>query len=306
MQMKSKLTPYYIDLVYDACLKSFWRKKTLRNFVKRCGISDSFLASWAPDETKRDFLDRLFEKLPRTEKGRVALLQIAKYLMDQRTFPDLENWEDSSIKIKQAHDAVTKLRIYHQQQEEEKRSEEERKRAREEFRKRQEAIKGYQLSLQKLNDRLNELGQKIGTQKAGYEFQDWFFDLLGFFEITNRKPYVHNGRQIDGSLTLSGTTYLVELKFTSEQAGASDIDSFYRKVTSKADNTMGIMVSISGYSSIAIKEASGERTPLLLLDHGHLYYALSGIMGMADIIERVRRHASQTGEAYLPVQKFTI
>jgi len=39
--------------------------------------------------------------------------------MEQRTFPDLENWEDSSIKIKQAHDAVTKLRIYHQQQEEE-------------------------------------------------------------------------------------------------------------------------------------------------------------------------------------------
>jgi len=68
--MKSKLTPYYIDLVYDACLKSFWRKKSLRKFLKRCGISDSFLASWAPDETKRDILDRLFEKLPRTEKGR--------------------------------------------------------------------------------------------------------------------------------------------------------------------------------------------------------------------------------------------
>jgi hypothetical protein len=129
--------------------------------------------------------------------------------------------------------------------------------------------------------------------------------LLDFSEIPNRKPYVHNGRQIDGSLTISGTTYLVELKFTAEQASAPDIDTFYRKVTSKADNTMGIMVSISGYSSVAREEASGNKTPLLLLDHGHIYLVLGGMMGFADVIERIRRHASQTGEAYLSVSDFS-
>ena len=71
---------------------------------------------------------------------------------------------------------------------------------------------------------------------------------------------MHKGRQIDGSLTVSGTTYLVELKFTAGPADANDIDSFYKKITSKADNTMGVMVSISGYSSVAKQEASGERT----------------------------------------------
>lgn len=146
---------------------------------------------------------------------------------------------------------------------------------------------------------------RLGDQKAGYDFQDWFYDLLDFSEITNRKPYVHNGRQIDGSITLSGTTYLIELKFTAEQAGVTDIDSFFKKVTSKADNTMGIMVSISGYSSVAKQEASGERTPILLLDHNHLYLVLGGIMGFADVVDRVRRHASQTGEAYLPASDFS-
>lgn len=138
-----------------------------------------------------------------------------------------------------------------------------------------------------------------------YKFQDWFYDLLDFSEIPNRKPYVHNGRQIDGSLTISGTTYLVELKFTAEQASAPDIDTFYKKVTTKADNTMGIMVSISGYSSVARKEASGDRTPLLLLDHGHIYLVLGGMMGLADLIDRIRRHASQTGEAHLSVSDFS-
>jgi hypothetical protein len=41
------------------------------------------------------------------------------------------------------------------------------------------------------------LGREIGTQGAGYKFQEWFYDLLDFSEIPNRKPYVHNGRQID-------------------------------------------------------------------------------------------------------------
>lgn len=68
---------------------------------------------------------------------------------------------------------------------------------------------------------------------------------------------------------------------------------------------MGILVSISGYSSVAVKEASGERTPVLLLDHSYIYLVLSGIMGMGEVIDRVRRHASQTGEAYLPALEFS-
>jgi hypothetical protein len=304
--MKTKLTPYYIDLVYDASIKSFWRKKSLAKFLRQCAISESFLGSWAAEESKREFLDRLFEKLPRTDQGRAGILRIAKYLMEQHSFPDLQNWEDSAHKIKEAHDAVSRLRIYHNKQEEELTTEEEKQKAREEFKRKQAEITKSQLSLQNLNDRLNKLGQSLGTQKAGYDFQDWFYDLIDFSEIIKRKPYTHNGRQIDGSITLSGTTYLVELKFTTDQADATDIDSFYKKVTTgKADNTMGVMVSISGYSSVAIQEASGSKTPILLLDHGHLYMVLRGIMGMADLIDRVRRHASQTGEAYLSVNRFS-
>lgn len=303
--MKTRLTPYYINLVYDACLKSFWRKQALSKFLRQCGVAESFVATWAPGESKRDFLDRLFAELPKNDQGRVGLLRIAVCLMDQRTFPDLENWEDSAQKIRAAHDAVSRLAVYHSQQQDELQDEEEKQKAKEAFRKRQAEVTSSQQSLQKLNERLTELGKRLGDQQAGYDFQNWFYDLLDFSEIENRKPYMHGGRQIDGSLTFSGTTYLVELKFTMEQAGAPDIDSFYKKVTSKADNTMGVMISISGYSTVARQEASGEKTPLLLLDHSHLYLVLGGIMGFADVVERIRRHASQTGEAYLAVQEFT-
>jgi hypothetical protein len=303
--MKTTLTPYYVDLVYDACLKSFWRKKALSKFLRQCGVADTFINGWDPQESKREFLDRLFAELPKSDRGRSGLLRMATFLMDQESFPDLQGREDSAQKIKAAHDAVSKLRIHHSKQQDELQSEEEKLKAKQEFAKRQQEVTRSQQTLQELKDRLTELSSKLGSQEAGYKFQGWFYDLLDFSEIPNRKPYVHNGRQIDGSLTISGTTYLVELKFTAEQASAPDIDTFYKKVTSKADNTMGILVSISGYSSVAREEASGNKTPLLLLDHGHIYLVLGGMMGLADVIERIRRHASQTGEAYLSVSDFS-
>lgn len=105
--MKTRLTPYYIDLVYDACLKSFWRKRAVSQFLRQCGIAESFLSTWGTDETKRDFLDRLFADLPKTDKGRSGILRMSSYLTEQRSFPDLQNWEDSADKIKAAHDAVS-------------------------------------------------------------------------------------------------------------------------------------------------------------------------------------------------------
>ncbi|WP_263063524.1 hypothetical protein [Dickeya dadantii] len=156
----------------------------------------------------------------------------------------------------------------------------------------------------KLRTEFENLHKDIGTQNGGYAFEEWFFELADFCEIINRKPYKTDGRQIDGALTIEGTTYIVELKFQKSQSDAIDIDTLKAKVNKMADNTMAIMISISGYSSVAINESSGSRTPLILLDYSHLYLFLSGSMRFEDIISRIRRHSSQTGEAYLPVSSF--
>jgi len=127
---------------------------------------------------------------------------------------------------------------------------------------------------------------------------------MDYFEVDSKRPYTIDGRQIDGSVTIEGTTYLVELKFTKNQSDATDIDSFKRKVVTKADNTMGVMISMSGYSGVAIQEASRDKTPLLLLDYKHLYMLFTGSLRFSDMIARVRRHSSQTGRAYLGVEDF--
>ena len=54
----------------------------------------------------------------------------------------------------------------------------------------------------------------------------------------------------------------------------------------------------------AIKGASGPKGVLLLFDHNHLYMLLHGGSSLEELICRVRRHASQTGEAYLSPRHF--
>ena len=295
---------YYVQLVFDACLKSFWRKRSLARFLESCGVPHRFIATWSPDETKRHLLERLFGALQKTRDGQQVIDQIAMNLLEQDSFPDLENWEESNVMIADATQALARLKDNQTKQDEDRRKEKEHRIAHAQFREEQVRVLRQHMTLQKLSEWLDDLGRQLGTQEAGYQFEKWFYSLADLAEIENRRPYVSNGRQVDGSVTVFSTTYLIELKFTRTPARCTDIDSLLVKVTSKADNTMGVMVSISGYTLNAKRQASGKRTHLLLLDYEHLQLILRGGMTLAEVIARVRRHSSQTAEAYLAARDF--
>jgi fatty acid-binding protein DegV len=273
--------------------------------LRRNGVAESFLDGWAEDESKRQLLDRLIPALERAERGHIVIKQLAVHLADQSTFPDLIGWPDEKEKLASAKSAVAALKNYIDRE----RSKAEVKAARvaireDAARQRAENVASQQ-DLAKLQAKLTELHPQAGSQSGGYAFEKWFYDFVKFFDIDHRLPYKADERQIDGSVTIEGTTYLVELKFTTNQTSIGDIDSFLAKVNNKADNTMGLFVSMAGYSSVAISQASKPRTPLLLLDSGHVFLALQGLWEFPELVSRVRQHASQTSEAYLPANRLS-
>lgn len=302
--MNINATPVLITLVYEALLRSFWRKPALKKFLLSSHISESFISTWREDESKRNFLDRLFPKLQSSAKGKNVICHMAVNLSEQTSFPDLKGWEDSLQMIQSATDAIKDLKNYITKQNEEHQTEKEKQEFRARAEKERTEIKRSETDMMKLKNEFECLHSEIGTQNGGYAFEKWFFKLVDYCEIVCKKPYKTNGRQVDGAITIDGTTYLVELKFQKTQADAIDIDSLKAKVSKMADNTMAVMISVSGYSSVAITESSGSRTPLLLLDYSHLYLFLSGGMRFDEIITRIRRHSSQTGESYLSVNSF--
>lgn len=298
--MPERLPPHFVELVQDALLKSYWRRKTFRIFLRRAGVSERFLSTWAEDESKRQLLDRLLPALEADEKGPAVIKQLAVHLADQVSFPDLTGWPDEADKLKAAGLAVSSLKSYIAREHSAAEVEQARQAIREAAARQRAEKLASQQSLERLRTLLTKLHAKAGTQEGGYAFESWFYELVSFFDMEHRRPYTADERQIDGSVTLEGTTYLVELKFTSNQIGAEHVDSFLAKVNTKADNTMGLFLSMAGYSSVALSQASKPRTPLLLMDAGHVFLVLQGLWELPELICRLRQHASQTSEAYLP------
>ena len=239
------VTPHLITLTYEAALKSFWRREALRKFLRDCQISESHLSIWPSEESKRAFLDRTFASLQRAEKGKAVIGNMALALAEQTTFPDLRNWEDSEIKIAAAKQAVAELRALAKQQDELVRNEREIQRVKERAAAEKAAVQRERMDLEKLRQRVTNIHSQMGTAPGGYAFQDWFYDLLDYSEFENRRPYTIAGRQIDGSVTLDGTTYLVELKFTNRPTVLSALLSILLRKMSMSGAPAWLLVNFN-------------------------------------------------------------
>ena len=303
--MNEKLSPVFVELTQDALLKAIWFKGSLRMFLIQHQISESALAQWQADQSKREFIEWLWPRLVKDEKGQNAILFMARSLSEMNHFPDLERKEDTKERIPEAVEAINRLRRavseINETIRETKASEARRKAAVEEVAKRQAA----QQSLEKLQTALNGLATKMGTQEGGYQFERWIYDLAIYFELEARPGYKAAGRQIDGAITIEGTTFLIEAKLVNKPIGSPDIDIFMAKIESKADNTMGLFISLSGFNDGAKQAASKQRTPMLLLDSGHIFnLVMPGVMTLPQVVSRVKRHAHQTGSSYLNASDF--
>ncbi|MDD2730497.1 hypothetical protein, partial [Malikia sp.] len=174
--MAAKITPRLIELTYEAALKSFWRKEALRKFLRASHVAEKFMATWASDETKRDFLDRAFQALQASDRGKAVIFEIARFLSEQTTFPDLRNWEGSAQMIAEATKAVVELKAYLKSQDENIRDEREREEAKAKARDERQKIQRSLTDKIRLQQRLDTLHSAVGTQQGGYDFQDWFYD----------------------------------------------------------------------------------------------------------------------------------
>ena len=110
--MAKQLSSYFVSLVRDACLKAFWRKRTLAFFLKQNHISDSAVAPLFQGMTKAEVLSNIFDKLSinQNSKTQSVILGIAKELSEMDTFPDLSGLDDSNLKINTAKHSVDILR----------------------------------------------------------------------------------------------------------------------------------------------------------------------------------------------------
>ena len=138
-------------------------------------------------------------------------------------------------------------------------------------------------------------GSTDSPQERGYAFERFLNALFELWDLNPRAAYSIEHEQIDGAFTFRTDDYLLEARWWAESLQPKDLNNFRMKVDGKARNTLGLFVSISGFTDGAIAKHSHGQTPLILMDGTDLVPILEGRIALVEVLERKRRHAAETG-----------
>jgi restriction endonuclease len=157
-------------------------------------------------------------------------------------------------------------------------------------------------ALAELNRRLLAL-IGMNAQQRGFAFEKFLSDLFALYELDPRRSFRLIGEQIDGSFELPPETFLVEAKWQVALTGQGDLLTFSGKVEGKAQWSRGMFISYSGFSEDGLQAfARGRRTSIVCMDGLDLAQILSGGLNLVDVIQRKKRRAAETGNAFVSVR----
>lgn len=190
-----------------------------------------------------------------------------------------------------------------QKNEERRQQEEERARATRSTEQKREAERAATRAKRDLlRDRFTGLLDEANTQKRGYLLETFLNDLFEFEGLDPRRSFKLKGEQIDGSFSSRGRTCLVEAKWTKDPAAGAEFGAFNYKIEGKTVDTRGLYISVNGYSREAIEGMRAKGAlKFVCIDGAHVMRALVSDDGIIPILDRIWRHADETGDAYLPV-----
>ncbi len=99
-------------------------------------------------------------------------------------------------------------------------------------------------------DSFAELVNSEDKKQRGFLLEDLLERIFSLYEIPTRKSFKRNegGEQIDGAFKLESWYYLVECKWTQKLTDVRQLDSLYGKISRSGKQTLGLFLSINGWS----------------------------------------------------------
>ena len=304
------ISPAAINALKDALTHIYWVKPDLKRFVYNT-LSEKTNAivstiDWA-NQTKyasaSELIDRMCARQDFYQKDLIALFE---HVINFNDFSHLKRWDDADLKIQRAKDAVEALRKQAKGYFvviEEKKKTEERKKVVQEKVKNTTALK---TKLDELNQKFMDIAISSDAQKRGYGLEKLLNELFTLFDLDPKASFKITGEQIDGAFTFKDDDFLLEARWVKQPINASDLYSFAGKINGKRKNTLGLFVSMDGFSIECLQTASSDLRCLILMDGMDLNAILTDRITLDDLLYRKRRHASETGNIYLNVNKILV
>jgi hypothetical protein len=282
----------------------YWYKSDLRSFLSATLSNASLLSRLDWNDYKRNIVATLVDFLARNEEQyQPDLLRLMTEVSRMDDFSHLERLDGGAEKAKVAKTSVRALRVHtsgHSKLTEEQDEIEERRKTTHEALLRTNAVKQ---SLEELTWEYYQLLSSNEPQRRGYRLENILRRLFEIFDLDPKASFKIVGEQIDGAFTFDTTDYLFEGKWQQEIVGAHDLDSLAGKLSRKLDNTLGLFLSVNGFSEDGVKAHSSGKRVLIRMDGSDLMAVLEGRIDLIQLLLRKRRHASQTGNIYLRIHE---
>lgn len=301
--------PHVIGLVETALAECFQYHDSLDSFVLRAGVSKARLAA------SRKRAEERSKQSPRGF-GRAPKRFVAKELLNDLSTSDREddqivatiitglcrgNFRDATTEGCAAIDSLKALRAVESQQAAQQRLDEERRR-------REQETRADKLAADRAGRRDHfrqsflTLYEHRDPQQRGFALEKFLNDFFDYEGLNPRGSFKLLGEQIDGSFAWAGRTHLVEAKWLKDPVGGAAFGGLMYKIEGKTADTRGLFLAVGGYSPEAIKglHLKGELR-FICIDGTHLMHALSPGRDLPRLLDFLWRHASETGEAYVPV-----
>lgn len=150
----------------------------------------------------------------------------------------------------------------------------------------------------KLESDLCKLLDLKNPQQRGFEFEKFLTELFNLYGLNPRPAFKLKGEKIDGSINLSGHTYLVEAKWQGQKIGNSELGSFSTKITTKAKWSRGLYISYSGFSEDGLFAFSRSPTSIICMSGLELHQMLAKKCHLGEVLMMKSRRAAETGNAF--------
>lgn len=295
-----KFSPASITALKEALINIYWKKQDLKNFIKLSIENDAIINTINWDfnrkfESVNELVDRMVARKDLYNDDLISLIYEVSNMTD---FSHLKIWEDPDIKISKAKESVKRLRIFAQgyfKVEEEKRELEKRRKKTQEHLK---SLKSNQDQIEALKQEFFKLTMESNRQKRGILLEEFLNNLFTLYDLNPKKSFALIDEQIDGAFTFDNSDYLLEAKWHKKPIETGDLKKFAGTLSDKLKNTLGLFISIDGFTEGARKFKGSNARTMILMDGMDLNLVLDQRIDLHHLLFRKRRHASETGEIY--------
>jgi len=295
-----KFSPASITALKEALINIYWKKQDLKNFVKLSIENDAIIntINWEFNrkfESVNELVDRMIARKDLYNDDLISLIYEASNMTD---FSHLKIWDDSEIKILKAEESVKRLREFahgYFKVEEEKKELEKRRKNTQLLLK---TLKANQEQVEKLKHDFFQLTMECNHQKRGIQLEGFLNELFTLFDLNPKKSFTLVDEQIDGAFTFENNDYLLEAKWQKKPVETGDLKKFAGTLSDKLKNTLGLFISIDGFSDGARQLRGTNARTMILMDGIDLNLVLDQRIDLHHLLFRKRRHASETGEIY--------